>query len=248
MAVAAGLSSPAAATCRVPADLMGFGAGLPALATTLARAAPLTVVALGSSSTYGVGATAPDRTYPAVLGQRLGQLWPTQAVTVINSGVNGDTARLMLDRLDHDVLRHQPTLVVWQTGTNDLLRGVPLAEFLADVADGVARLRASGADVVLMESQWLPTHTQNPVMAAYINGLRQFAKANGVPLFKRHALMQHLIDAESVPATDLIGEDGLHKRDAAYACTAVVLAERIVASVPQRMALHTADPAPPLSQ
>jgi hypothetical protein len=89
-----------------------------------------------------------------------------------------------------------------------------------------------------METQWLPTHTTDPVMTAYVDGLRQYAKTNGVPLFKRHALMKHLIEAEAVLPTDLIGDDRLHMRDAAYACTAAVLAERIVASVPRRVALQ----------
>ncbi|MDX2103845.1 MAG: GDSL-type esterase/lipase family protein [Alphaproteobacteria bacterium] len=227
------LASPAAAACRVPATLMGFSAGLPMMATALHLNRPVTIVALGSSSTYGTGASTPERTYPAQLQAALSQGLPGRAVAVINRGVNGDTATMMLERLQQDVVAEQPTLVIWQTGTNDVLRGVPLAEFLLTVRAGLARLRAAGADVVLMETQWLPTHEGDPTLAAYIDGLRTLARETGTPLFRRHALMTHLIEDQRVPAERLIGEDKLHMRDEAYACTAAVLADRILATLPQ---------------
>src|SRR4051812_19623728 len=40
---------------------------LPATAAAVAAGRPVTIVALGSSSTAGIGASTPDRTYPAQL-------------------------------------------------------------------------------------------------------------------------------------------------------------------------------------
>lgn len=42
----------------------------------------------------------------------------------INAGINGETTTEMLQRFDHDVLRHNPDIVVIQAGTNDLTASV----------------------------------------------------------------------------------------------------------------------------
>jgi hypothetical protein len=44
--------------------------------------------------------------------------------------------------------RWKPTLVIWDTGTPDAVRGMELDEFRQTIQAGIDRLRESGAEVV----------------------------------------------------------------------------------------------------
>ena len=69
MLVLAPLPAGAADACAGPADPRRAPVVLPRTRAALAVRHTLTIVALGSSSTAGVGASRPDATYPAQLGK-----------------------------------------------------------------------------------------------------------------------------------------------------------------------------------
>lgn len=73
---------------------------------------PITFVAFGDSLTYGYGVL-DHVAYPARLRVDFPQ-W-----NVINSGVNGDTTREAISRLERDVLVHKPHIVAIFLGSND---------------------------------------------------------------------------------------------------------------------------------
>src|SRR5580700_11031801 len=102
---------------------------LPATREAVIHDNPITVVALGSSSTQGAGASTPDHTYPARLEALLRATWPGAKVVVKNRGIGGETIDAILERLDADVIAARPTLVIWQVGTNEILRGMDLEKF-----------------------------------------------------------------------------------------------------------------------
>jgi lysophospholipase L1-like esterase len=74
-----------------------------------------TIVAFGDSLTYGYGALSDDDTYPS-------QLEKITGYTVINAGVNGDTAHAGVKRIRKVVQEHNPELVLVSLGGNDMLR------------------------------------------------------------------------------------------------------------------------------
>lgn len=74
-----------------------------------------TIVAFGDSLTYGYGALSRDDTYPS-------QLEKITGYTVINAGVNGDTAHAGVKRIRKVVQEHNPELVLVSLGGNDMLR------------------------------------------------------------------------------------------------------------------------------
>src|SRR4051812_19713793 len=79
------------------------------VATRLAHGAPVTIIAFGSSSTSGVGASSVDTTYPACLERDLrAHLHFHDPVKVANRGIAGDDIDAMMRRLDHDVLQAHP--------------------------------------------------------------------------------------------------------------------------------------------
>src|SRR5690349_12945652 len=125
---------------------------LPASRTALAVGEPLEIIAIGSSSTEGAGASAPELSYPARLQARLGRALAGVVVRVRNLGHGGETATEMLARLRQDVLARPATLVIWQAGTNDALRQRDPEAFRAEMETGLDELQDSGLDVVLMDS------------------------------------------------------------------------------------------------
>src|SRR5688572_23194027 len=106
-------SAFAAPPCRAPSELIQLGTTLPRLAAAIHAGKNPVVVALGSSSTEGVGASDPTRAYPARLAAELRDRHGV-TVTVINKGIGGEVTADMLRRLEKDVLVHLPALVIWQ--------------------------------------------------------------------------------------------------------------------------------------
>ena len=163
---------------------------LPASRAALRAGRPLTVVAFGSSSTEGAGASTPGHAYPARLEALLRAALPGRVVRVLNRGVGGQDVGEMLARLDADVLAERPQLVVWQAGANAALRGMDPGAFRDTLADGVARLRANGTDVVLMDSQLAPAVLSRPLHPRIAAATRDVAAAWSVPVFSRAGLMR----------------------------------------------------------
>src|SRR5512132_1414841 len=101
---------------------------LPHVASKLASGEPVVIVAFGSSSTVGYGTTSPEFTYPNRLAAQLHRQYPTADITVINRGQGGEDAPEMMKRLQTAVLDMKPDLVIWQVGTNAVLRNLDPAE------------------------------------------------------------------------------------------------------------------------
>ena len=201
--------------------------GLPRIASRLRDANEITIVALGSSTTEGTGASRGDLTYPALVQARLRLAFPNHAVTVLNKGVGGETARQMESRLDRDVFAHRPDLVLWQTGTNEAIRQVAPERMAAALDRGVKRIRERGIDVLLIGPQHsapLERHVAN--YPAYVASMRDFADSRGIPYFDRHAAML-LWDTRQRPRA-LLTSDNLHMNDEGYHCLGGAIAEAIL--------------------
>src|SRR5919108_3216616 len=126
--------APAAAVhpalrCTAPDGVTRFEVTLPHTARAIRRGEALVIVAIGSSSTQGVGASDQARTYPALLAEELRRRWPRLAVTVVNKGIGGENAQQMLARFPRDVLPYHPQLVIWQTGSTSALQSGDLQRY-----------------------------------------------------------------------------------------------------------------------
>jgi acyl-CoA thioesterase I len=77
--------------------------------------------------------------YPSRLADELRALLPHTPITIINRGVNGETAREMLARFDRDVFAAKPDLVLWQVGSNAVLLGKPTAATGSLIEEGLRR-------------------------------------------------------------------------------------------------------------
>lgn len=221
------LASPAVA--RVTAPMCPLPPDHPPIALPLdqhSRAGALTVVAIGSSSTQGIGASSKERSYPAQLQALLQRAMPDTAVRVINQGIGGETVAANLRRFPRDVEAHRPDLVIWQVGTNDALRGRAPQVVLRELHDGIARLHTQGAAVVLMEAQFMP-ELETERTRVMLKAIRAMAAQQGVPLLRRHDLMRHWLARGALTLETLLSADRLHMTDASYRCLASSVARLV---------------------
>jgi acyl-CoA thioesterase I len=224
--------SPASADpeCSAPDSLMRLDRAISHTAARISEGRSLKIVALGSSSTVGVGASSPANSYPSRLEAELREQYPDMRVEVINRGVGGEDAREMLARLDKSVVAERPDLVLWQVGTNAIVDEEGVSQEAHLVRKGLARLKAAGVDVILIDPQYSPTIVQRPNAGAMVRMLQTAAQAANVPVFRRYAIMSHWRTIEHVPFDRFIVKDGLHMNDWSYHCIAKLLATSIVAA------------------
>jgi lysophospholipase L1-like esterase len=207
---------------------------LPHVAGKLASGQPVVIVAFGSSSTTGFGTTSPEFTYPNRLAAQLRRQYPTADITVVTRGKGGDDAPEMMKRLQAEVLDMHPDLVIWQVGTNAVLRDLDPAETAKLVEEGVARIQAAGADVVLVDPQYSPRVTERAESAGRIvNLLSRIAALRHVGIFPRFQVMRDWHERQAIPIDDFVIADGLHMNDWGYACFAQLLGDDIIKSVGQ---------------
>jgi lysophospholipase L1-like esterase len=207
---------------------------LPHVAGKLASGAPVTIIAFGSSSTEGYGATSPEFTYPNRLAAQLHRQYPSADITVLTRGHGGDDAPEMMNRLQSSVLDMKPDLVIWQVGTNAVLRNLDPVETAKLVSEGVARIQAAGADLVLVDPQYSPRVNERAQSASQIVSLLgKVAALRHVGFFPRFEVMREWHEEQAIPIDKFVIADGLHMNDWGYACFAQLLGDDIIKSVGQ---------------
>ena len=188
----------------------------------------LRIVAFGSSSTEGVGASTPAHSYPSMLQADLQASLPRSIVaSVINLGHGGDDSQTMLARVPA-VLAEHPDLVIWQTGTNDSLHGLSLERFVILTEAGLDNFEAAHLPVMLIEPQWCQALVNHPESLGYRDTLRRIARERGIPIVLRYDLMQEWLARGLVTLAQLQSGDGLHMGDGGYALLAQTIAGMIV--------------------
>ena len=215
-------------SCTVPTSLAALAPSLDHSADRVAGQQALTIVAIGSSSTQGAGASQLALSYPSRLEAELKTRLPGLAVRVINRGKGGEDVGEEVARLGSDVLAEHPDLVIWQLGTNALLRRDDLVADGELMQRGIAALKAAGSDVVLMDMQYAPRVLARPAHLLMQDMIATAADHGGVPLFRRFGMMRYW--QEQLGAPKLVGDDGLHLNDAGYGCLAIALADALVAN------------------
>src|SRR6266702_4867895 len=124
-----------------------------------AFAAPVKILALGTSLTQGYGLP-PGTEFTVQLQTALKRSGVDAVVT--NAGVSGDTSAGGLARLDWSLADH-PDAVILELGGNDMLRGIAPAETEKNLRAILARLKAAHVKVLLTGM-----HAQRNLGAEYV--------------------------------------------------------------------------------
>jgi acyl-CoA thioesterase I len=184
---------------------------------------PNDILAIGSSSTEGIGATAPANTYPARLEQELEKRTGVN-FDVKNAGVGGELAAKTLERLKSALKSGWARLVIWQVGTNDAIVGVDETLFRATVNAGIVATRAAGVPLVLIGPQFTLKSPDPVRYERFVKMVDDIGAADRVPVLSRYAMMK----GRGAKALGLLlSGDGLHMSDLGYRCLAHALAEAI---------------------
>jgi lysophospholipase L1-like esterase len=222
--------------CLPAKGLKEVPGSLPRVARRIAAGEPVTIVAFGSSTTVGYGTSSPAYTYPNRLADQLRRKFPTADISIINRGMGGQDTPEMMKRFDAAVLDANPDLVIWQLGTNTVVKGTAsdVAATTALVEDGIARLQARGIDVVLIDPQYVPAVASKAENASkMVKLIGEVAKLKNVSLFPRFEVMKQWHEDEKMPFDKFVIGDGLHMNDWGYACFAQLLGDTIIKSVGQ---------------
>lgn len=230
------------ATCTAPAELARFDRPLIHTMRHLANGQPLTIVAIGSSSTAGAGASSPAATYPSRLAVELRARFPGREITVLNRGVNGEETTNMMARFAADVLAAHPQLVLWQIGTNSVLRDHPLSPHAVQLHDGIERLKAAGVDVVLIDPQFAPAVLAKSETPGMVEQIALAAKTEDVGLFHRFAVMRDWREVQHLSFDTFVSPDHLHMNDWSYACLAKLLGGAIAEAATRPIAAAAMHP------
>lgn len=224
-------SGAARAACVASPERLDLGAPLQRTRVAVESTRVVDIIALGSSSTQGYGASTALRTYPAALLRALSQRFPDVKVQVYNKGIGGQDVDAMLERMARDVFPETPDLVIWQLGTNAALRRFKIETFRRLVDEGVGRLRARGIDVVLMTPQYAPAVLALPNEEEYLEAMAAVARERGVGLFDRFGIMKDWFEKEHMAYSEFLVRDGLHLNDFGYQCIGQLMAQAIERAV-----------------
>lgn len=232
-ALAAAATAGSLPVCSAPPQGLRLHHPLPRFYKRWVDGGPLKIVALGSSSTFGLGASSPAGSYPSRLEAELRRAEPGRSITVVNRGVNGNETRDEMQRFDRDVLAERPDLVIWQVGTNVLLAGHDMWSVFLDARAGIARLEAQGSDVLLMNMQYSQRVLARPNYEAMLDLIAVTGRETKVDVFDRFAIMKSWHEDRHIPFESFVTEDGLHMNDWSYGCLAQLLATTILQARPQ---------------
>jgi hypothetical protein len=225
----------------VPGEFISFKYPLPHLAKALLGKAPVRIVAMGSSSTAGREDVVP---YPHRLEMYLrdhygAEQFPNLRIDVLNRGRGGEEAGDELLRFQRDIFAEQPSLLIWQVGTNAVFHGDKIDQVAADIATGLQRLRGKRMDVVLIDPQYTPAMLfdgkaeASERMVSLISAAADEAKVN---LFRRWALMRHWHVHNNVGFDQLFdptdSNDKLHQSDWSTLLVAKALRDAITRAPP----------------
>jgi len=229
-------------SCSAPAAFSRLDRPLAHTMGRLASGEPLNIVAIGSSSTAGAGASSPAASYPSRLAVELRQRFPGHDITMLNSGINGEETDQMMARFSADVLAAHPQLVLWQVGTNSVLRDRSLDAHSVQLHQGIEELKAANADVVLIDPQFAPAVIVKPEISDMVEQIALAAKEENVDLFRRFAVMRNWYEVQHLSFGDFISPDQLHMNDWSYACWAKLLGGAIAEAASRPVASAAAHP------
>src|SRR5690606_33108525 len=121
-------------------------------------------------------------------------------------------------------LSRKPDLVILQFGANGLMRGVPVAAMEKAATTCISRIKAAGADVMLMDLQHAPRIDGVARRDEILAMISRVARGTDSALFHRYRLMKAWAARMGDGYAGMVDTDQLHMTDSSYRCMAGALA------------------------
>src|SRR5262245_43133409 len=188
------VAEPQPDACDVPESFLESEIDLTRATDEIKDRHRLDISVLGTGSSSLAGPDGAHFAYPARLEEALKQQLPGNEIKVTAHIQPKQTTANMLGSLDQILAEDHPSLVVWQAGTADAIAGVETEDFRSSLEDGVEKIQAAGADVILMNMQYSPRTASMLDVPAYAAVMRHVAQQRNALLFDRLAIMQYWND------------------------------------------------------
>jgi acyl-CoA thioesterase-1 len=176
------------------------------------------VVFIGTSLTAGLGLD-PSEAYPALVQQKIDSA--DLPFTAVNAGVSGETSAGARRRIDW-VLREPASVVVIETGANDMLRGLDPDSLEANIQAIIDRARRQNPPprIVLLGMRALPNYGLQYVRR-FNSVYPELAKRNGLPLVP--FLLAGVAGVDSLNQADMLHPTAVGQRRVAETVWPAVL-------------------------
>jgi lysophospholipase L1-like esterase len=143
-------------------------------------------VLVGTSQTWGAGATTDERTWARQLEARLGP----ERVQIVNTGMSGLVSGDLLDFYRRDWIRYEPDLVVVNLASNDEDGSV-----LAANVESLLQLNKTRGIRTLVSLEANATEGDNEALRERHEKLRAVAQAADVPVVDLHGCLETRADS-----------------------------------------------------
>ncbi|MBQ8230219.1 MAG: GDSL family lipase [Clostridia bacterium] len=220
---------------------------------------PITVVFLGDSVTQGcfeLYKTSPttlntvfdyNNAFSTKFKKILNLLYPSVQINVINSGISGDNATGGLARMERDVLKYSPDLVVVGFALNDSTKGLDkIEEYKSSMKKIISKVKELDAECILLTPNMMNTYVsyritdekimtiaekcmiiQNEgVLDKYVEELRTIGKESDVKVCDVYAKWKNMSKA-GIDTTELLSNYVNHPIRELHTLTATMLIDTI---------------------
>ncbi|EGA90048.1 lipolytic protein G-D-S-L family [Planococcus donghaensis MPA1U2] len=174
--------------------------------TKLTSGQPVTIVFLGDYVTSDDSLPDGNLNHVGLLAKWFNKNYPDQ-VKIINAGMNANTVSHMKNRIETDVIKHAPDLVVISAGLNDALGAwkIPVKEYAANYQAIVEAIVSSDDTEVLIRTPNPTTSVEDNVkMKSYIQASRELTTQDSVYLFDFYQVMADDVHAKNISQLDLM--------------------------------------------
>ena len=178
----------------VPADMPALSHAREAVAARQ----KLVIMAIGGTPTAGGPMGDPALGYPARMAAHLALLLPGVEVVVTNRAIPNRSARSMGARLPEELAQLRPDLVLWASGSREAVHKTDPAAYARVLTEGVAAIRAAGADPLLIDTQFAPGWAAIPALDDYREVIQTVAELTDTALFPRFRLMQEWHETRAI--------------------------------------------------
>ncbi len=228
--------------CSVRGSTVEGRSPLRAMRRALRESRPVKVLAIGSSSIVGVGASSPVAGYTVRLEHDLEGFLKGFDIDLIPSGMSGEQAEGTAARIRAEVEEKRPDLIVWQVGTNDAMAGVGeerITNCLRTTLDWLAKKKV---DVVLINPQYVDRLAADDYYRRVVEIIADVARERRVLVVDRYQAMAEL--AWKNGNNTYLASDKFHLNDLGYRCMAEYSARAIVSGILQADVEPVASPVP----
>jgi acyl-CoA thioesterase-1 len=211
---------PLSRDCQPGNTAIATESTLPNVAAAMQQMKPIKILTIGASS----GKRATRGGYAALIEQMLERAIGGLNVIMINRGVSGELAANAATRIRTEVALNDPTLVLWQVGTNDALAYLPVEELETTLRDTIRWLKEHNVDLVLVGLQYVNQMARDDNYKAVREVLRRVAAEEKVMIVRHYEARQFIAEATKA-GPELFDE--VERTGAGYDCLAQYVARAI---------------------